>query len=53
MTRTPTPSMDEDRITKVKVPSPPTRTIEQYEANKAKGINSIYHLVPDGRDAKE
>ncbi len=30
-----TPSMDEKHI-----PSPPGRTVEQYEADKAKGINS-------------
>ena len=30
--------MDEDRVTKVKLPSPPLRTIEEYEADKAKGV---------------
>jgi hypothetical protein len=31
-----TPSMDDKHI-----PSPPTRTVEQYEADKERGINPV------------
>lgn len=36
---TETPSMDPDRITGAKLPSPPTREVWQFEADKLLGFN--------------